>query len=189
MSVTLNTDWLSGFGPVQGIGGSASFRMRRYTVLAAYNTDIPSQAFVILDVSDGGVEVFPGGATAHGGEILGISVNPVLASASSDDEHIWVYDDPDQIFEGQFDDNSVTAISGLQGKYFEVTSGNATLNSVTNRSQGEVDATTVSSTSTNNTVVQAVDISQAVDTLLRTGTAADRARVQFKINPAAHIFA
>jgi hypothetical protein len=113
------------------------------------------------------------------GQILGVAANFVSSSGSG--RTCMVYDDPNQVFEAQMDDNTVTTEADGLGACFKITDGAP--NAVTGISTQEIDGDTEGSAGVL-TCLQAVQLGQGIF-----NSAADSwTRWQVKIVPNQHVF-
>lgn len=132
-----NIDDPNGFTPTQGVGGSAGHRIREYVVAAAYGTDIGIGALCMMD--DGEVIIAAAGAVgAADAMVVGVAASQSKVTGVA--RTVLIYDDPDQVFEGQLDDNTQTTRATMVGKNFAHVTG--ATNALTGRSTDEVDGTT-----------------------------------------------
>jgi hypothetical protein len=87
-------------------------------------------------------------AAAIAGLVIGVAAHPVLGAATTRD--LQVYTDPDQVYEIQADDNSLTAVANYLGGLFDITNPTSG-NSTTLHSIAELDASSFSTVIINNT--------------------------------------
>jgi hypothetical protein len=126
-----NLDIPFGFRAVEnGVAGIVP-RLREYTVadsVAIYEGDI-----VVMN-STGLIKAYTATA-ADAGDVIGVAAHPVTAAAT--DRALQVYDDPEQIYEAQADDATLTNASLYLFEYFDIvkTTGNTT----TLQSKHEID--------------------------------------------------
>jgi len=126
-----NIDIPFGFRAVEnGVAGTVP-RLREYTVksaVAIYEGDL-------VGINTTGEIIGYTTTDADAGDIVGVAAHPVLAAAT--DRALQVYDDPEQIYEAQADDATLTNASLYLFKYFDIvkTTGNTT----TLQSKHEID--------------------------------------------------
>lgn len=150
-----NLDSPFGFRPINnGTAGTAP-RLTKYSVKAStaiYEGDL-------VGINTTGAIIGYTTTDADAGDIVGVAAHHVAAAAT--DRSLLVYDDPEQLFEAQADDNSLTAVGDYLFKYFAAvkTTGNTT----TLQSKHEIDGNTATATLAANNVVQVVGRSLAID--------------------------
>lgn len=173
-----NLDIPFGFRAVEnGVAGTVP-RLRPYTVgasIAIYEGDL-----VVFNATASTVKAYTATA-ADAGDVIGVAAHPMTAAQS--DRTLLVYDDPEQIYEAQVDDVSVTALAGYLFKYFDIvnTSGNTT----TLQSKQEIDGNTGTDVLGAGSVVQAVGASLDPRNVISASSSWPRLLV--RIVPQAHI--
>lgn len=158
-----NSDAPFGFRPVEnGVAGTVP-RLREYTVAAS--TAIYEGDLVALNAS--GLVIAYTTTDAAAGDLIGVAAHHVPSGGAgpSNDLSLLVYDDPNQIFEAQADDNSLTQVSDYLFKLVKPvkTTGNTT----TLQSKHEIDASSATAASgaaaTNVAPLQIIDVSEAIN--------------------------
>ncbi len=122
-----NPDVPNGLKPVVGDGRLP--RINTYKVAAGYGSVIGQHGPVILVAGFVQQAATP---LAADKTLLGVACHNVQATGV--ERSIAVYDDPDQEFEGQFNDNTITTEATVVGNNFAIT-GVAAINAVTGFSQ------------------------------------------------------
>ena len=173
-----NTDFPRGFRAVSnGTAGTAP-RLNEYTVAAA---TVPGEDDIVALNASALVIVYTT-TDAVAGDLIGVAAHPGTAAGK-----ILVYDDPEQLFEAQLDDNTVTATVDFLGKLFGVVKGTAS--TVTLQSIQEIDGSASSSLfgtlATQVYPLQPVRKSGAVNNFLASGDTWTSLIV--RIHPAAHL--
>lgn len=136
-----NLDAPMGFNPIRNPHGN-TVPSDPYTVTASQAV---APGTIVYLTAAGTVQAYTGTTTGRA-QILGAAVGSVSASAT--DRVVEVANDPNQEFEVQTDDNTVTALTDFIGANFAGTNL-ATVNTTLIQSRGEIDASSV--TSVNNT--------------------------------------
>ena len=173
-----NTDTPLGLRPVTGGKAGTTPQLHEYTL--ATSTTIFQGTPVALDTS--GLIVAYLANTTDAQKLVGVASAHRTASQT-----ILVYDDPDQEFEIQSDDNSVTNAGSLRGVNFTMitpTSGNTTnLQSI-----AELDGSSGLAINTGTTVrpLKGLRFSQEIQNDLTSFT---NIKVVVKFNPRNHIYA
>ena len=154
-----NLDAPLGFRAVEnGVAGVVP-RLRAYSAKAS--TAIYEGDLVAIN-STGLVQGYSA-TDAIAGDLLGVAAHPVTAAQT--DREILVYDDPEQLYEVQADDASLTVAADYLFKLFApvTTSGNTT----TLQSKQELDASSGSSLFGTNTTtvrpIQVIAVSKAIN--------------------------
>lgn len=150
-----NLDAPLGFRPVEnGVAGIVP-RLREYTAL----TNIAIYEGDLVGINTTGLVVAYTTTDADAGDVLGVAAHPLTASQS--DRALQVYDDPEQIFEAQVDDNTLTNASLYLFKYFDAvkTTGNTT----TLQSKHEIDGNSGTAALAAGNVVQVIGPSKAIN--------------------------
>jgi hypothetical protein len=142
-----NIDAPRGFTALQGQGGTP--RLKKYRAGTA--TDIFRGDVVAINSSG----ILHSIATTTGSaKIVGVAATAVDASASSANQDVWVWDDPDQQFIGQDDGTGVTTstVRNAVGSTFPfiVAAGNT----LTGQSIFEIDGSATGVSSTDPVIVQ-----------------------------------
>lgn len=154
-----NLDAPRGYRAVSnGIAGTAP-RVTKYTAKASLAL---GEGDLVALNSTGQVIAY-NTTDAAAGDLIGVAAHPISATLS--DRSLLVYDDPEQIFEVQADDNSLTVVADYLFKCFKPVI--ATLNTTTLQSKHELDGSSGTATSgaaaTNVAPIQVVGVSQAVN--------------------------
>lgn len=176
-----NTDFPFGLRAITNQAGTAP-QMHEYTAATA-GTLYEGQPVAIN--TTGQVVAYSGTPTG-GNRYLGVAVHHRGSSDTA--RTLLVYDDPEQEYEVQVDDNSVTLVGDLIGRNFSLTSissGSGT----TLQSKAEVDGSTGSTVAvTANTVHEVKGLRFSSDPQ-NDLSAVSWQRIIVKFNPGAHIFA
>lgn len=146
-----NTDTPRGFNAIKAKYGTAPERTK-YTVKAS--TEIFENAPVCLNTT--GELVAYTNTLALAGQLAGVASQYI--STTDTDRTLYVFDDPNQLFEIQTSDTAITALTDYLGKVFRMT--NATTGSATLlHSKAEIDGSTKTSIlGTNSTTVHPVHV-------------------------------
>ena len=128
-----NVDAPRGFRAIRGDYNAAP-KLETYGVTAAI--EIGEGQPVCIAAT--GLVVSYTDALALAGNILGVAAHYVAAAAV--DRELQVYTDPNQLYEIQFDDNTVTDIAGCVGALFDIVNP-TTINTTLQTSSAEADHT------------------------------------------------
>lgn len=172
-----NLDIPFGFRAVEnGVAGTVP-RLREYTVkssVAIYEGDL-------VGINSTGQIIGYTVTDADAGDIVGVAAHPVTAAAT--DRALLVYDDPEQIYEAQADDATLTNASLYLFKYFDIvkTTGNTT----TLQSKHEIDGDSGTAALAGGNVVQI--IGPSLDSRNVISATSSWAKFLVRIVPQAHI--
>jgi hypothetical protein len=118
-----NLDAPYGFCPVRGEYNAAP-RLETFTVASSVTV---YQGMPVCLNTTGQIVAYTD-ALALAGAVIGVAAHPVTSAATT--RNLQVYSDPNQVFEIQADDNSLTQVADYLGGLFDIvnpTSGNTTL--------------------------------------------------------------
>lgn len=169
-----NRDAPRGFRPVRGVGGAAAMKTHRY----------PWTSAAARVGKHGLVSMASGRATAYAAKstaILGVAAHFVSSTGSG--REVYVYDDPNQVFEGQMDDNTATTERIAVGACYGVSGANG-VNTTNSMSKEEIDGDVTGAWNLTN-CLQVVDGGlQVLNSFADTWTA-----FQVKISRKSHVWA
>jgi len=159
-----------------GVAGTVP-RLRPYTVKAAvaiYEGDL-------VGMNTTGVITAYTATDADNGDIVGVAAHHIAAGAV--DRELLVYDDPEQIYEVQANDDSLTIAGDYMFEYFDIvaTTGNTT----TLQSKHEIDDATGTNALAAANVVQVIGASLQPSNVI--SATASWAKFLVRIVPQAHI--
>jgi len=164
-----------GFRPVSnGIAGTAP-RLTQYTAL----TNIAIGEGDLVGINTTGEIIAYTATDADAGDVIGVAAHPLVAAQS--DRSLIVYDDPEQLYEAQVDDATLTNASLFMFKYFDA--NKSTLNTTTLQSKQQIDGNTGTAALAAANVVQIVGVSGAINNTANT----TYTRYICRIVPQAHI--
>lgn len=174
-----NLDAPMGYRPIEnGVAGITS-RLRMYPVtasLAVYEGDL-------VALNSTGTVVAYTTTDAVAGNLIGVAAHHVSATAT--DRNLAVYDDPNQVFEAQADDGTITNAALAKFKLFKPVI--ATGNTTTLQSKHEIDASATSSlfgtVATQVYPIQVLKPSGAINNTAYT----TYTRYECQIHPSAHL--
>lgn len=154
-----NLDAPNGFRAVEnGVAGTVP-RLRKYTVKAS--TAIYEGDLVALNSTAQVIAYTTTDAAA--GDLIGVAAHPVTSAQT--DRNLLVYDDPEQVYEAQSDDNSLTAVADYLFKFVKPIS--TTGNTTTLQSKHEIDGSSGTATTgvvaTNIAPLQIIGVSGAIN--------------------------
>ncbi len=150
-----NLDHPSGFRPVSnGIAGTAP-RITEYTAL----TNILIGEGDLVGINTTGLVIAYTTTDADAGDVLGVAAHPLAAAQT--DRSLLVYDDPEQTYEAQVDDATLTNASLYLFKYFDIVKTAA--NGTTLQSKQEIDGNTGTAALAAANAVQIVGRSKAIN--------------------------
>jgi len=179
-----NVDRPFGFRAVQNVAGTAP-EIRHFS--ATTNTTFYQGQPVAL--ADTGLLVAWTTTTAVTGNTVGVAMYGVTGAAGSATPDVAVYVDPDQVYEVQSDDSSLTVATdylGALARTVNHSAGNATLL----RSSGELDGSSATSVTgkaaTNVAPLHILDIADGIDNEI--GSSISWTRFKVKFIPSVHLY-